>query len=582
MKTKELFLATIVVASALGSTLKAQYTYSNLSSDLIYHSVASVKEGNAGGFPEGYGFAYTNTGVNPIRPEFIRTDYQGNLTSSFYYPENNGNDSRFLHIEDISSQNGSAEKQFLVVGSIDFVGSSALSVAILDESGSIVRQNHFVDDANLYFTGVKGIYNEESNEIAVIGVLSDGFTPSDSKDVVVMVLDTDLNLIWQVKASTPHITNDHDFVTDITPIGPHEYAIVGTSNDATLGTSLPATMTGIVYQGGLWSNNTTFFNGFSSYDNSAAVVEMPVNGGDLWVLSNANFFNSNFIVLMNTDFVGNVLDYRYINTGATKLVGFNLEIIEEEKLGISGYRYNSANEAIPFYMLFDPSTGNITDQYEYPTISNPGITIYNDNDLLNMQAAQSDIPYFYNEISSIKFGYDGVVFTANDDTYSAGSYGLKAYGVSSDGNYSSGTSCGLTATTYTTTPQTPTGTPNLIANDLDIHELGEFMTETVLSINEDDCGPLYKTANTLSNSADIEKGFVRIFPNPSSNEINVTNFGGATTISIHDISGKFIMEKTLTYGNTNVVIDDIDAGMYIVKIMKGDELIQTEKIQIIN
>ncbi len=587
MKKKMLYVLALSLGGLCVISLNAQRTYDNANSyDFIYQSVASIMESNVNGLDPGYAFAYTNanTGGTPaVRPEFIRTDFDGVPLVRLYYPENNDYDSRFTHIEEVSSQFLAADKQFLTVGSFENAAGSALTVALLDEMGNITLQNHFRSEEMANLIGVKGIYNEYTDEFCIIGVQADGFSPGDQKDVIVMGLDNNLHFSWSIKLSSNHVLEDHDFVTDVVLISPSEYAIVGTCNDGNMTTSEPATMSAIVYPGGvLYFNSDHVMNIPGYYDNAAAITRPEPMGSDLWIMSNSRLGSStNMIILKQMDYVGNVLAIHQINTSGDRYLGFDLEMLPGDLLGISGYKY-TAGEAIPFYMRFDPFSGSIVDQKEYPNnISNSGVTAYNENDLLRMEAYQNRTPYFYNDISGLRADNGGIVFTANDDTYTMGSgLGLRAYGISETGTYVT-SSCGLIPnTSYTATASGVNQIIDLIFNNAFVSEEGDFMTQVSMPINDNVCGPLYKTDGGSPDWADPAPIGLSVYPNPSRGGFSVSGYTNATNISVHDLSGKLVLQKNVEGDETSIGLDQFEAGTYLVKVLNGDAVIGTEKVQI--
>lgn len=567
------------------STLSAQRTYNNNNTDdYIYQSVASIVEDNVGSLDPGYAFAYTNVSTSFKRGEFIRTDFDGVPLIHKFYLENNNEDLRFTHIEEISDQYLAPNKQFLVVGSFETPNGNALGVALLDDMGNIVNQNHFRSEEMPNLIGIKGLYNDQSGQFCIIGMQADGFLPGDSKDIVVLGLDDDLNFDWSVKLSSPHLGEDHDFVTDIAVVGPHEYAIVGTSNDQNTSTSKPVAMTAVVDPGGVFSFNNAHLTFPSAHETGAAVLRPDPHGSDLWIMSNSYAFGGvvNSIVLKQTDYIGNIISLYQIDGNSNRILGFNLEELHGGLIGISGYKYTSANEAIPFYMRFDPSTGAIIDQREYPNnISNANITTYNANDLLNMTAFQSTLPYFYNEISTIRGDYNGVVFTANDETFSLGGFALRAYGVDETGIYTNNnTTCGLIVNSaYPSAVATNAIMPNLTFDFAFVSEEGDFMSETTSTIGDDDCGPLYKT-NSTSNEANLNPSALSIYPNPSEGTFTIGGYRNATSLVVHDMAGRIIMEQDVTGDETKLALASAENGTYLVKVMKGETVIATERIQV--
>jgi len=77
--------------------------------------------------------------------------------------------------------------------------------------------------------------------------------------------------------------------------------------------------------------------------------------------------------------------------------------------------------------------------------------------------------------------------------------------------------------------------------------------------------------NNLSNS-------ISIFPNPATDIVTVINILNAN-IQVYDISGKFIFSKTNCNKTENFNLDNLNSGIYFIKIQSEDEIITKKFIK---
>lgn len=78
-------------------------------------------------------------------------------------------------------------------------------------------------------------------------------------------------------------------------------------------------------------------------------------------------------------------------------------------------------------------------------------------------------------------------------------------------------------------------------------------------------------STTLSTKSDLEKNNnITIFPNPAFNKLYVSNSNNIKEIYIYDLVGKLVKQINLVKNNTKeteIVIDDLTAGIYIIQLV---------------
>ncbi|MDD5571908.1 MAG: T9SS type A sorting domain-containing protein, partial [Bacteroidales bacterium] len=84
-----------------------------------------------------------------------------------------------------------------------------------------------------------------------------------------------------------------------------------------------------------------------------------------------------------------------------------------------------------------------------------------------------------------------------------------------------------------------------------------------------------------SGIADMESSYLRVYPNPTSNNITIEipQTSRGSILSVYDISGKQIMQKQLKETRTNLDVRGLPNGMYFLKLVnaKGVNVIKFVK-----
>jgi uncharacterized delta-60 repeat protein len=73
--------------------------------------------------------------------------------------------------------------------------------------------------------------------------------------------------------------------------------------------------------------------------------------------------------------------------------------------------------------------------------------------------------------------------------------------------------------------------------------------------------------------------YLKLFPNPANNEINITTDLDGASIQLYSIVGQLVLESKLN-SETKLSLINLSSGSYIYKIVKDNNLIKTEKILI--
>ena len=155
-----------------------------------------------------------------------------------------------------------------------------------------------------------------------------------------------------------------------------------------------------------------------------------------------------------------------------------------------------------------------------------------------------------NPVNFIVFG-GKLIFQAND-----GIHGAELW-------QSDGTTSGTTLVTDINTgveSSSPAGFVALNSNVL-------LFTATEATVGAE----LWKLNNSgLSNTtSDFDENSIQIYPNPATNEINVSNTrnSGISTITIMDVNGRTIKQNTFNnFSNVQVNIAELSKGVYLMKI----------------
>ena len=74
----------------------------------------------------------------------------------------------------------------------------------------------------------------------------------------------------------------------------------------------------------------------------------------------------------------------------------------------------------------------------------------------------------------------------------------------------------------------------------------------------------YFSLHNFVNITLLNENEIKIFPNPTSNMLYVSNMSGANLISIFDLNGKLVIKEKLSEEQINV--SSLQKGIYIIKI----------------
>jgi Secretion system C-terminal sorting domain/Bacterial pre-peptidase C-terminal domain/Fibronectin type III domain len=79
---------------------------------------------------------------------------------------------------------------------------------------------------------------------------------------------------------------------------------------------------------------------------------------------------------------------------------------------------------------------------------------------------------------------------------------------------------------------------------------------------------------------DMQKGIVKLFPNPASNKLNVSVIGDLkqnTVLEIVNTEGKVVLSQLVTTNPFTIDVSKLRTGTYLIKVMSDDNVITTSK-----
>jgi hypothetical protein len=110
----------------------------------------------------------------------------------------------------------------------------------------------------------------------------------------------------------------------------------------------------------------------------------------------------------------------------------------------------------------------------------------------------------------------------------------------------------------TFTPQSPVGTPSL-----NREALKEFTIQSNLgNVYIDN---IYFHKNTVLSSDSFTASKVKLYPNPTSNVLNIESLGTIQTISVYNVLGQEVINKALNSSSTALDVSSLNSGIYVVK-----------------
>ena len=87
------------------------------------------------------------------------------------------------------------------------------------------------------------------------------------------------------------------------------------------------------------------------------------------------------------------------------------------------------------------------------------------------------------------------------------------------------------------------------------------------------CSDLFTSVNEINNT----KAQIHIYPNPANNKLFVntrqTNLQN-TTVSIYNIQGQQLLQQNIRQSQTEIDIQNLSKGIYIIKVLNGNEVMQ--------
>jgi hypothetical protein len=93
-------------------------------------------------------------------------------------------------------------------------------------------------------------------------------------------------------------------------------------------------------------------------------------------------------------------------------------------------------------------------------------------------------------------------------------------------------------------------------------------------------GNLKTTAEDKENISD--KIVFNVFPNPAKDLLTVINASGENAfIEIYDFIGKRIISQEITDYSNNIIIKDLNAGIFMYRITSNNKIVKTDKFIVI-
>ena len=125
-------------------------------------------------------------------------------------------------------------------------------------------------------------------------------------------------------------------------------------------------------------------------------------------------------------------------------------------------------------------------------------------------------------------------------------------------------------------------TPQLVANqwvsvDVPITALGGVVANNLTRGNVAQIGittamvdrvfydNIYFHKNTVLSSDSFTTSKVKLYPNPTSNVLNIESLGAIQTISVYNVLGQEVINKALNSASTSLDVSSLNSGIYVVK-----------------
>jgi len=116
--------------------------------------------------------------------------------------------------------------------------------------------------------------------------------------------------------------------------------------------------------------------------------------------------------------------------------------------------------------------------------------------------------------------------------------------------------------------------PTVVVTDLHIHEGSQFLFAATFGRST------YKidiSDDILNQDEIVFSSEVKVFPNPASEVVTIflKNASERTSLEVYDVMGKLVKQKYFENGQFNFSVEDLQAGIYYLKISQGQQ--QTSK-----
>ena len=108
---------------------------------------------------------------------------------------------------------------------------------------------------------------------------------------------------------------------------------------------------------------------------------------------------------------------------------------------------------------------------------------------------------------------------------------------------------------------------------------GNALFDTAVQFTVDFLYPLLPCNNITSNN-ELNHQELNIYPNPASDQINVTSNFNITEIEIYNTIGKLIMNNFIQIRDFTINVNDLIPGVYFLKLKNENGITETKKIMI--
>ena len=90
---------------------------------------------------------------------------------------------------------------------------------------------------------------------------------------------------------------------------------------------------------------------------------------------------------------------------------------------------------------------------------------------------------------------------------------------------------------------------------------------------------IYLHKNTVLSSDSFKTSKVKLYPNPTSNVLNIESLGTIQTISVYNVLGQEVINKALNSTSTSLDVSSLNSGIYVVKTMIDGNVSSTKFIK---